>query len=87
MSFVTAARHHHRRGAAVVLALALVVGACSSGDDEGDPAAALQNFSIEGDALADLELKIEEAGEGNEQQGVEQWVSENQDTVDEWLNV
>ena len=56
-------------------------------EDCPNAAAALQNFSIDGDALADLELKIEEAGEGNAQQGVEQWVSENQDTVDEWLNI
>ena len=53
----------------------------SFADDCPNAAAALQNFSISGDALADLELKIEEAGEGNEQQGVETWISENQDLV------
>lgn len=56
-------------------------------EDCPNAAAALQNFSISGDALADLELKIEEAGEGNETEGVEAWISENQDTVDEWLNI
>ncbi len=50
-------------------------------------AAALQNFDISSEALADLELKIEEAGEGNETEGVEAWISENQDTVNEWLTI
>ncbi len=59
----------------------------SFADDCPNAAAALQNFSISGDALADLELKIEEAGEGNEQQGVETWISENQDLVTGWLDV
>lgn len=54
-------------------------------DDCPNAAAALSNFDITSEALADLELKIEEAGEGNETEGVEAWISENQDTVNEWL--
>ena len=56
-------------------------------EDCPNAAAALENFSISGEALSQLELDIEEAGEGNAQQGVETWISNNQDLVDEWLNV
>lgn len=63
------------------------VAAQSFEDDCPNAAAVLKNFQISGDQLADLELKIEEAGEGNETEGVEAWVSENQDLVDEWMTV
>ncbi len=57
-------------------------------EDCPNAAAVLENFNISGEALSDLELRIEEAGEGNETAGVEEWLSEseNQATVDEWLN-
>lgn len=45
----------------------------------------LSNFQITGDQLSQLELDIEEAGEGNETEGVETWLESNQDVVDEWL--
>lgn len=54
-------------------------------DDCPTAASVLENFTIGGEELSQLELDIEEAGEGNEQEGVETWVSNNQDLVDEWL--
>lgn len=50
-----------------------------------DVAGWLSNFSLNGEEISDLELRIEEAGEGETSDAVQEWISENQDTVDEWF--
>lgn len=44
----------------------------------------LKAFQMEPEELQGLELMISDAGEGNEQEAVQQWISENQDVVDSW---
>lgn len=45
----------------------------------------LSNFSVTGEQISDLELKIEDAGEGATPEAVQEWISENQDVVDGWF--
>lgn len=49
--------------------------------------AALQNFTMTNDPLATLEVAIQEAGAGNEQDAVRTWLEDpaNQELVDSWL--
>lgn len=42
-------------------------------------------FDLDADRLAELMLRIEQAGDGNERAAVGQWVDDNPDLVDEWL--
>jgi glycine betaine/proline transport system substrate-binding protein len=59
----------------------------SQGFEEEFPALAgwLSNFAMTGEQISDLELQIEDAGEGETGSAVQTWISENQDTVDEWF--
>jgi glycine betaine/proline transport system substrate-binding protein len=45
----------------------------------------LGNFQLENEPLAELELALNEAGEGNQQEAVKQWVDEHRDLVDSWF--
>ncbi|QBI20188.1 glycine betaine ABC transporter substrate-binding protein [Egibacter rhizosphaerae] len=54
-------------------------------EDMPEVAEWLENFSIGSDDMGALQATIEEAGEGNEQEGAAEWVDENEDLVDEWL--
>src|SRR5918999_3420586 len=46
----------------------------------------LKNFKLTPEQLGNLMLKIQEAGQGNEQQAAKQWISENQQVVDAWFS-
>jgi glycine betaine/proline transport system substrate-binding protein len=45
----------------------------------------LKNFKLTSDQLGGLMLKIQEAGQGNEQAAAKQWIAENQQLVDFWF--
>ncbi len=45
----------------------------------------LKNFKITSEQLSSLMLKIQDAGQGNEQEAAKQWISENQQVVDAWF--
>jgi glycine betaine/proline transport system substrate-binding protein len=46
----------------------------------------LKNFKITSEQLSSLMLKIQDAGQGNEQEAAKQWISENQQVVDAWFS-
>ncbi len=52
-------------------------------DDCPQVAKWFSNFTMSNENLASLEVAINEAGEGKEMEGVKQWVSDNQDLVDQ----
>ncbi|MBY5163173.1 glycine betaine ABC transporter substrate-binding protein [Salsipaludibacter albus] len=45
----------------------------------------LSNFTMTGEQISDLELVIEDAGEGGTPEAVQQWISDNSDVVNEWF--
>ena len=45
----------------------------------------LKNFKITSEQLSSLMLKIQDAGQGKEQEAAKQWISENQQVVDAWF--
>jgi glycine betaine/proline transport system substrate-binding protein len=45
----------------------------------------LKNFKITSEQLSSLMLKIQDAGQGNEQEAAKQWIAENQQVVDAWF--
>jgi glycine betaine/proline transport system substrate-binding protein len=46
----------------------------------------LKNFTLTNEQLSSLMLKLQDAGEGQEQEAAKQWISENQQVVDAWFN-
>ncbi len=46
----------------------------------------LKNFKLSPEQTADLMVKIQDAGQGNEQAGAKQWIAENEQVVDAWFN-
>lgn len=62
-----------------------IIASQSFEEDFPEVAEWLGNFSIGSDELADLELKLEEAGEGSQTEAVQAWIEENQDLVDSWF--
>lgn len=54
-------------------------------DDFPEVATWLENFSMENDPLAALEVEINEAGAGNELDAARSWLEENQDVVEPWF--
>jgi glycine betaine/proline transport system substrate-binding protein len=45
----------------------------------------LKNFSLTNAPLAQLEVKIQQAGQGNEKEAARAWIKQNKDLVDSWL--
>jgi glycine betaine/proline transport system substrate-binding protein len=45
----------------------------------------LKNFELSSEQLADMMVKVQDAGKGNEQAGTKQWITENQEVVDAWF--
>src|SRR3954453_14434161 len=54
-------------------------------DSNPEVAGWLKNFKLTSDQIADMMVKIQDAGKGNEQAGAKQWISENQQVVDAWF--
>jgi glycine betaine/proline transport system substrate-binding protein len=46
----------------------------------------VSNFELTADQLAELEAMVLQAGDGNEQEAAAEWIDENQDVVDAWLD-
>ena len=59
----------------------------TKGWSAGNPELAgwLKNFKLTSEQLADMMVKVQDAGKGNEQAGTKQWISENQQVVDAWF--
>ena len=51
-----------------------------------EPAGWLKNFKLSPEQLGDVMLKIQEAGQGKEQEAAKAWIAENQQVVDAWFN-
>jgi glycine betaine/proline transport system substrate-binding protein len=56
------------------------------GEDFPEVATWLQNFQIDGQSLAELEVSINEAGDGNELEGARTWLEDNRDVVEPWFD-
>lgn len=64
-----------------------VAGRPGFSDDFPDLAEWLQNFEMDPDSLASLEAMIQEAGTGNEEDAVEEWLEldDNREMAESWI--
>jgi glycine betaine/proline transport system substrate-binding protein len=55
------------------------------GKDHAEVAGWMKNFTMKPEQLAGLMFKLHELGQGKEQAGAKQWISENTALVDSWV--
>lgn len=60
------------------------IGSMQFVEDNPDVVAQIAKFKMTPEQLQSLELMITEAGQGHEQDAVQEWISQNQDAVDQW---